>query len=427
MTTTSAAVMQERVIELGLGDVWSKFEENGWNSLGTFAFAFSSVPGTGSDDAFCTEVVEKLMGTKDSPKKAAIRCLYYEAYTAATAELNRRYNRTEDDKPRKVPAAEKEVRRQTLQKRLPGLDMTEELDPSYELVDRLCQHYEDNNLIYVSWDKCTRRSQELVDIRKEKVWQPDSNGIVREVTHDHGPSADVSSDLLLEHTLRRRGLAYDMAGIMSYETHDRIAKHLMKEYLRAPLTGFARVTIEQLRRADEEIFRELQERCRTGIRRSVDGRRPVEEEVKSVLESHRISMLLMPMRGGGGSHTGSSSKRQRSASPNQRSRAQTRNDRRQSQKSSNEYGRNNDFQMGANYSKGKGKGKGGKRGKGAPVMPQELVGKDSRTAGGRPICFAYNTRQGCGNAKPGEACAKGLHVCCEPGCYEAHPVHQHRR
>ena len=128
MTTTSAAVMQERVIELGLGDVWSKFEENGWNSLGTFAFAFSSVPGTGSDDAFCTEVVEKLMGTKDSPKKAAIRCLYYEAYTAATAEMNRRYNRTEDDKPRKVPAAEKEVRRLALQKRLPGLDMTEELE-----------------------------------------------------------------------------------------------------------------------------------------------------------------------------------------------------------------------------------------------------------------------------------------------------------
>ena len=58
--------------------------------------------------------------------------------------------------------------------------------------------------------------------------------------------------------------------------------------------------MEQIARADQEIFRELQELCRTGIRRSLDGTRPVEDHMQNVLNGHRIAMLLTPTRAGGG-------------------------------------------------------------------------------------------------------------------------------
>ena len=72
-----------------------------------------------------------------------------------------------------------------------------------------------------------------------------------------------------------------------------------------------------------------------------------------------------------------------------------------------------------NIAKGKGKGK-------SVRMPASLIGKHSMTNDGRRICFGYNLPGGCSAAGPGKECAKGHHVCMEPGCYKAHPVHQHQ-
>ena len=89
---------------------------------------------------------------------------------------------------------------------------------------------------------------------------------------------------------------------------------------------------------------------------------------------------------------------------------------------------------GGGVRKGGGKqkgGGGGGKGKGDIVsgrttLPQSLIGKTSRTASGDPICFDYNLEHGCSNAKPGERCPKGFHVCMEPGCGKSHTLKMHR-
>jgi hypothetical protein len=80
---------------------------------------------------------------------------------------------------------------------------------------------------------------------------------------------------------------------------------------------------------------------------------------------------------------------------------------------------------------GKPRGGGGKGGKDSTIgrgtsLPQNLVGKASRTEAGEPICYDYNLEHGCSNAKPGERCSKGWHVCMEPGCGKAHTLKMHR-
>jgi hypothetical protein len=80
---------------------------------------------------------------------------------------------------------------------------------------------------------------------------------------------------------------------------------------------------------------------------------------------------------------------------------------------------------------GKGAGRGGKsQGKGQGYrsirMPAGLVGKSHQTAAGEPICFSYNLPGGCTQASPGSKCAKGWHVCAEPGCSATHSLVNHK-
>ena len=84
--------------------------------------------------------------------------------------------------------------------------------------------------------------------------------------------------------------------------------------------------------------------------------------------------------------------------------------------------------------KGKGKGDSDK-GKGAGdnsgkkqksdaykvAVPREPLPEGvGMTDSNESICFGFNCKRGCFDAKPGEACKRGWHVCAKKGCYEAH-------
>ena len=56
--------------------------------------------------------------------------------------------------------------------------------------------------------------------------------IIREVSQGPSFTADVSSDLLLMHTLKRKSVAYDLAGVISCETHEVLVKFLTRAYMR---------------------------------------------------------------------------------------------------------------------------------------------------------------------------------------------------
>eukprot|EP00974_Lingulodinium_polyedra_P099687 9656356-Lingulodinium_polyedra.AAC.1 len=61
----------------------------------------------------------------------------------ATAELKSRIEKTGEDPPKKMPAAERAARHSKLAARLTGLTLEGELECSHALVDRVCQMMED--------------------------------------------------------------------------------------------------------------------------------------------------------------------------------------------------------------------------------------------------------------------------------------------
>ena len=280
----SEAIFEERVTAMGLADFLEGFKRLGWGTHGTFAYSSSYVPGAVDDSKFVQDVVIPLLERDDHPKKSLVRRLFFESYTVATAELRRRHDRTEEDAPRRVPASEKEARRSQLAARLaPGVELKGELDPSYSLIDAAVQMHEDNTLIYLDWEVCTKREMELTATKKDKTWKPDAAGVVKEKVVDRAPLADTSTDLKLRFTLQRRGLALDIADLLAYEEHQKIVDWLLGEYHRIAPDGYNRVSLEQVHHADREIFRCLQEVCRGGIKRRVDGKRPLEDNLEKVL------------------------------------------------------------------------------------------------------------------------------------------------
>ena len=73
----------------------------------------------------------------------------------------------------------------------------------------------------------------------------------------------------------------------------------------------------------------------------------------------------------------------------------------------------------------RGGGKGEHGGKEMRVhMPNGLIGKNAKAPDGQPLCFDYNLG-GCKEAKNGERCRVGMHLCAEPGCAKAHSSKEH--
>ena len=179
-------------------------------TFGKFAFSANYSPGQ-LDETPLLVLMAKVCGTVPNPapedRAPLIRRLFFESYTLSAADLRSRLEKREDDQPRKLAQAERAARYAAQVGRLTGLDLVGELEPSHALVDMILQMLEDNQLKYVPWHSCTKRDQELMGIKQDPLWKPDSQGIIREIRVQQDLKADTSSDLRLRYALMRRSLA----------------------------------------------------------------------------------------------------------------------------------------------------------------------------------------------------------------------------
>ena len=117
--------------------------------------------------------------------------------------------------------------------------------------------------------------------------------------------ADCSSDYKLRLILQRRGLAMEMADLMSYDLHEQLVEILFSALMKEPKSGKLKVTREQILEADQEAFLQLSGATRDGIRRTQGGARPLDVALPDVLcdPDFRATLHQLPAlsRGGGGS------------------------------------------------------------------------------------------------------------------------------
>jgi hypothetical protein len=425
----SEACFEQRVRELELEQCLPRLRELNWTTHGKFAFSSDFVPGAGDGGMFVRDVVVPALGRDDHPDKYALKRLFYDSYTLVVNEFRRKLERSSDEQPAAVPDAERERRRQRVQNRLGGLRVEGELEPSFYLQDLAFALFDANMVRYVPWDSCSKRDAELQGTKVMRQWRPDAQGVVRETATQEPGKADLKSDLLLSFALRRRGIALEMADVCSYDTHEQLCELLLGEYLRSPPHGYQKVTLEQLHRADAEVWRYLSLKCRTGVRRGPDGVRPLDTYLPLALVDPGVRMHLFPLpasSGGGGGGRGGAPPAGSDNSHKRRAESlAAENKRLKAQLASQSSGKG---PSGKGPSKGKGRGKqarGDSNDQFRPKMPPGLIGKAYRGPSGENLCFAFNLPGGCSAAGAGGRCPKGAHLCAEPGCGQAHSMQDH--
>ena len=156
---------------------------------------------------------------------------------------------------------------------------------------------EENQLKYIRWEQCTKRDQELMGIKCDPTWKPDSQGVIREVKVQQEVRADTSSDLRLKYALHRRSLAIDQGRLCDYDKMEKWSCILLEAYSKAPIPGYQRVTIEQIQHADMEMFKYLIKNTRGGVRPTA-GKAPIETALDTALTLPEIRLHLQPLPAG---------------------------------------------------------------------------------------------------------------------------------
>ena len=429
MAVDSAAVFGARLAELNLLERLPRFLALGWSTHGNFAFALpAGAGGSVDDDEFSRKVVRPLFELADADEMpaaaSAVRRLWFESHTLTVSELRSKLERTEGDGPRKVPQAEREARKAAIRARLsPGLLVEGDLEPANCVIDRFCQMLDEGVLEYVAWEDVPKREQELAAAPAKRKWAADAAGVVREKVVRVDPAADVSSALRVSWALQRRGVALELAGLMGYEVHERIRNKLMTALTReSPDPRYATASLDQLRAADKEIWKQLSNQARGKLRANTPADAPpLEALVDPVLAMLEVNLILMPLPKAGGAKRKPGDKDQDSPD-----RAKSTRSRRRSKQVEN-LRRQLDEARAPGGSRPQARqqpvaGKVGEKGRGrgfGPAMPKLLWGGVAETADGQRICFGYNLGT-CTKVAPGEKCDKGKHQCTRKGCGGLH-------
>jgi len=416
MASTRPEALWSRMIELGLEDLIGAFKTKGMNTFAKFGFGCDYTP-HGGDPAKLTEDLLKPLAGETPEHVMMLRMLWWESWGIATADMQR--SAAGGTEARKLGAPELKARREETLKKLSGLTITPELDISDQLLSDCVSIVDGNRMKYIPWESCTARSLEITGQKKDTTWTADSNGFLRcESADPENPAADTASDYNLDLAFKRRGLAMDMADLMSWPVHEKLRQDLMSAMTRPQPPGYQKISKQQLKRADEVAFGLLAKIADGGVKRK-GGKLPLDEALEQVLNHRDYNLALQPLPGGTKREQDSSSSSSRQP-PNKEARL-SQADRQLLQKALAAQAGSSSTKGGGKGSKGKGKGK---KGGGNPFLPQELrlKGATPQDDQGNPICFRFNSAEGCNDAGPGGKCPKGRHVCMMYGCRKNHAM-----
>ena len=199
--------------------------------------------------------------------------------------------------------------------------------------------------------------------------------------------ADCHSAIQLQWCLQRRALALDQVRLSSWECQSKWINQLLTTLNSSPPQGHARVTMEQLVRADKQLWTELSKAYAGAVVAAVGADDPpFDDHILRLRNDPRVTMYLLPLpqlaKGSGASAAGSN------AAGDNKPSAKAKPQPKKKFKATRKADKN---------------------------KPEVLAGMDTITKDGHNICWAYNMENGCqaatvSGAKP-PRCAKGLHVC----------------
>ena len=165
---------------------------------------------------------------------AMLRRLHFEATTLMIASVKQRVDGEAADKAegvKRIPVAEKRFRQEQQERRLTGITMTGEMEPSHQLLDLTNNILETGSLVWIAPRRCTKRSDEVqlsIKERPSSVQIENQQLKVSQVPDEF--KADYGSEIKLQWCWQRRGLAMDQCKLLSWEVHDSWIHQLFRTF-----------------------------------------------------------------------------------------------------------------------------------------------------------------------------------------------------
>jgi hypothetical protein len=357
----------------------------GIRTFSGLAFASGTPQNPPTDDAFRAFADGILPVRYDMATYSSFRRLHFEASTLVVAQLKSRVTGDPDEGKQKLPIVEKQARLENQKRRLIGVEIEGELQPSFQLVDAVNNMIETNTVQWIAPSRATSRDQEVLQGAKNlpSVVQLEQHTL-KLAAPDANLEADCGSALQLQWCLQRRTLALDQVRLSSWECQSKWISQLLTTMSAQPPPGHGKISLEQLIKADKQLWTEMA-KAHTGAVVAAVGQNepPLDEHVLRLRNDPRVTMYLLPLpvmvKGTTTTQSAGTSKVQPKAQPKKKYKATK---------------------------------------KAEKSKPEALSGMETVTKDGNNVCWAYNLESGCqatliGGAKPPK-CAKGLHVCVLP-------------
>jgi len=379
--------------------------DNRVDSLARLAFACCP-PG----EAPTNDQIDALFAGRTAPNQgtySSIKRLIFEAQTLLSAELQNKVHKTEEQVKSKMAPAERDNRIKEQRTRLEGLRLKGEEECSHSSYDLVLNMLEKDCLIYLGPEKFPTRRQELMQKKPGREISIDQSALIVK-DRQQELLCNTTTELETVNALKRRALAFDLVKCCGFHAMNTYHAELFEHIHQAPPPGYATVSLAQILRADRAAWVMIAEKI-SSLKRDPQGALPLETEIQKALSHPSVSFHLLPLPG----KTSNNPKPDKPAPKRTRSRTPP---------------RASPSKPEAANPKGQGKGKGrkgNKKGRG-PNVPKGLINKSLQTDSGERLCWAFNLEKGCTDAPPGGKCARGLHLCTEPGCQKPHSMQNHK-
>ena len=280
MALDSKAAFQQRAaqIEIPVQEV-DALELAGIDTYAKYAFCSQYQPGA-QDEKALVEFLEHAIGqAPNGEMMSKYRRLFFESHALCLQDLRQKVERTDHTETKVLPLAEKVERVNQVKARLQGLLITQQLEPSHQLVDKAVQQWEENSLRYIELTACTSREQEILAEKSTPSISFDATGNIKVTKKQELAQCSLTGDLKLRTAMQRRALAYDMAGVASFLVMEKWANMLFERLQQEPPHGYRYVTHDQLLRADKALWLRIAEETRAQVQG--DGlRKPVDEAIE---------------------------------------------------------------------------------------------------------------------------------------------------
>ena len=387
----SDAAFKQRCIE-SAGDqaLHAKLSEQGIKNFKTLAFAIGSPqqpPTEAQFDAFSVRVygTDPTMG-----QTAVLRHLHFEATTLVVQTYRDMVTHDPSDfsHTRKVPVPEKRARLDMQRRRLSGMEISGELEPSHQLLDLINQQYESGIITWVPASKCSKREAEILAGGKDKgsLLQVEQN-VIKVGQGEPQIACDVSDPLRFQWAMMRRGLAFDSCHMISWEVHQKWVQKMLDCLSMTPPPGHSPVTLNQCMRADKELFLLLAREASPPFKVDSLGVSPLDAKFSALIYDVRLQQYLLHMQKATSVIPTVSVTEDLSGEPDKA----------------------------AAKAKAKVKAKAKAKSRVRRTVPDELKGFTCRTGDGN-VCWDFNLACGCSlkteKVKGGVwKCQRGLHIC----------------